>query len=451
MNSRYFECLSEVWKYTNYELGALLNIVFEKETISALYLLSDSVAMIDQITSFVTYSIMSAEPLVRPSIIRDGPAFAFKKAHHPILLSLKPTTSIPNDICMDETSALHIITGRNQSGKSTLIKTAGLLVIVAHTGCWVSAERATVRVCDRIMSRFSTSDEINAGQSQSHFSKEMADAAVILHAIQKNEDIAKAKLRPLTATFSNVQWNRSQVFENKYENLLVLMDELGRSTATLDGFTIAMAILEKLVSVPGVYTLFTTHFLGLSAMQSVHPCIRVYHMATKSSLQSLAIQDQSGSPITPEASAQQLERDKGTEYMMNRKEFTFTLTPGVLDVSSYGIETARCAGFPKHVIESALEIKSKSSLRKVVSREGLQFDPQVIRYVRNVRANFAINAHISMFRSKSTDTESLKVQLKNYQQSIRSIMEAKNKKLADGSASRNLPTSSVHTDSNMQN
>lgn len=400
--------------------------------------------MIDLITNFVTYMSSSAIPLVRPFMTANGPTVLLKKAHHPILLSLKPTGSIPNDICLDDTSALHIITGRNQSGKSTLIKTVGLLAIIAHTGCWVSAESASFRICDSIMSRFNTSDDINAGQSQSHFSKEMAEVAGILNAIHKNDEIAKGKLRPLTATPKRAQWNQSELFEPNIDNFLILMDELGRSSSTLDGFTIAMAILERLIDVPGVHTLFTTHFLGLAAMQSVHPCVRVFNMTTNTNEEPLRINEELGSEIPPDSSGSlpPLPGESPTE-------FTYTLATGVLDVSSYGIETARTAGFPRRVIEDASVIKPKISIKRIASPDGLQFDGKVLKYVRNVRANFAILTRIIMFRGLSRDTESLRAQLKNYQQSVKRALEAQ--KRCTLSSSQNPPTSSIVTDRDLQN
>ncbi len=133
LNNRYVESLEEIWSHTDFELRSLLQVIFAKRTVIALYRLCDGIALLDLLASFVTYSSLSLVPHIRPRITQDGP-IALRQVHHPILLALNAAGSVPNDVFVDETSALHIITGQNQSGKSTFLKCIGLLSVISQTG-----------------------------------------------------------------------------------------------------------------------------------------------------------------------------------------------------------------------------------------------------------------------------------------------------------------------------
>lgn len=339
LNARYEDSLKEVWEQTEMELGSLLNEIFDVKVLTALHRFCDSIAILDTLTSFLTYSSLCQAPTERPRLSEGGP-IALKEAHHPILLETKATVSVPNDIFLDETSALHIISGRNQAGKSTFIRMVGLLTVMAHTGCPVPAKFASVRLLRRIATRLSTCDDIS--QSQSHFSKEMHEVATIVESVRESGRSAED---------SGTNANRTSGGNSNGGSTLVLIDELGRATSTVDGFSIAYAVAEHLASCPNVLTLFTTHFLGLGAMSRVNPTISDFRLNTVS--QTMVgdegiVRDDEGEPST---------------------KFTYKVTSGILTDSNYGIDTAKLAGFPDAVIADAQEVKKEIPVRTITHAE----------------------------------------------------------------------------------
>lgn len=334
LNSRYCDSLQEIWRLTEIELGSLLNAVFEVDAITSLHRLCDSVAILDTVASFVGYSSYCQVPTERPKLTVGGP-IALQKAYHPILLDMKPHAAIPNDIFLDETSALHMISGRNQAGKSTFIRMVALVIVMAHTGCMVPTKFASIRILKRITTRFNTSDD--PSQSQSNYSREMHDVATIVEAIRQ----------PGESAFEEKRIDNQASVSPNSSSTLVLIDELGRSTSTLDGFAISYAVAEYLSSCANVLTLFTTHFLGLGAMANINPVINAFHLET--------VQSSENSTYST-----------GTEDGTSRK-FTFTVQSGMLTETSYGIDTARLAGFPHNVAVRARELLSAMPVRSIAN------------------------------------------------------------------------------------
>jgi len=181
--------------------------------------------------------------------------------------------------------ALALITGPNMAGKSTYIRQTALLVLLAHTGSFVPAESATIGMTDRIFTRIGASDELHAGQST--FMVEMIETANICH----------------HATPAS----------------LVILDEIGRGTSTLDGLSLAWAIAEHLARV-GCRTLFATH----------------YHELTQ-----LAEQFQQIANLNVTV------REWADEVV-----FLHRIQPGATD-RSYGIHVAKIAGLPPQVVQRA--------------------------------------------------------------------------------------------------
>lgn len=227
---------------------------------------------------------------VRPQVSRSG-AIAIQGGRHPVLERILPAHSyIPNDTDLDDThSQVHIITGPNMAGKSTYMRQVALIVLMAQCGSFVPADSAAIGVADRIFTRVGAVDDITLGLST--FMVEMIETSVILNSAGRRS--------------------------------LVLLDEVGRGTGTVDGISIAWAATEYLHDRIGARTLFATHFNELCAMADRLPRVKNFHVTAR-------------------------EKQGGIV-------FTHKLAPGSTD-KSFGVEVARLAGLPREVIDRACDI-----------------------------------------------------------------------------------------------
>jgi len=185
---------------------------------------------------------------VRPEISSDG-ILRIEAGRHPVLEEILPAgTLVANDLTLaarlpDAPSSpgsagvpsMLLVTGPNMGGKSTFIRQAALLAVMAQAGSFVPARRARIGIVDRLFARIGAGDDLATGAST--FLVEMAQTARIL--------------------------NRST------PRSLVILDEVGRGTSTFDGLAIAQAVVEWLHGVPGCRTLFATHYLQLAAMEKL--------------------------------------------------------------------------------------------------------------------------------------------------------------------------------------
>lgn len=159
-----------------------------------------------------------------------------QQGRHPVVEGATEQHFCPNDLNFSEQSKLLLITGPNMGGKSTYMRQAALIVLLAHIGSFVPAHKATIGPVDQIFTRIGASDDLASGRST--FMVEMSEAANILN--------------------------------NATQYSLVLMDEIGRGTSTFDGLSLAWACAEKLVRDIGAYTLFATHYFELTQIPVVH-------------------------------------------------------------------------------------------------------------------------------------------------------------------------------------
>ncbi len=172
------------------------------------------------------------ETYARPTMT-DGYALELRACRHPVVERLLPPGKfIANDITLDESGRVVLLTGPNMAGKSTILRQAGLNVLLAQVGSFVPAQSATIGVVDRIFTRVGASDDLGRGHST--FMVEMSETAAILN----------------TAT----------------ERSLVLLDEIGRGTSTYDGVAIAWAVTEHLHDTIGCKTIFATHYHELTQL-----------------------------------------------------------------------------------------------------------------------------------------------------------------------------------------
>ena len=189
-------------------------------------------------------------------LVEDGP-LDIKGGRHPIAERILPAGAfVPNDLYLSsEDAQLLLITGPNMSGKSTFIRQAALITLMAQIGSFVPADSATVGLADRIFTRVGLQDDLAAGQST--FMVEMVETAAIL----------------------NQATRRS----------LVILDEIGRGTSTYDGLSIARAVAEHIHNDPhlGCRTLFATHYHELTQLVDSLPRVRNHTVAVSEDAGSL--------------------------------------------------------------------------------------------------------------------------------------------------------------------
>lgn len=172
---------------------------------------------------------------VRPSL-NEGTGLTIRAGRHPVIESLSPTGGfVPNDLHLDEDRRLLLITGPNMAGKSTILRQAAIIAILAQMGSYVPAASASIGLIDRIFSRVGASD--NLAQGQSTFMVEMMETARILRQSSKRS--------------------------------LVILDEIGRGTSTYDGLALAWAVVEELLKRGDatIRTLFATHYHELTNLE----------------------------------------------------------------------------------------------------------------------------------------------------------------------------------------
>ena len=248
------------------------------------------IAQIDCLASFAECAVRHG--YVRPEIA-DQPILDIEHGRHPVLDRSLGGKFVPNDCTLGSTRAnatatLALVTGPNMAGKSTFIRQNALIALIALAGSFVPAKRAVIGLCDRIFARIGAGDELHTGRST--FMVEMTETANILH----------------HATAQS----------------LVVLDEIGRGTSTLDGLSLAWAITEWLAQ-RRTRTLFATHYHELTALADDEPAICNLQVAV---------------------------REWKDEVV-----FLHRIEPGRAD-RSYGIHVAKLAGLPPKVVDRARRI-----------------------------------------------------------------------------------------------
>jgi len=228
----------------------------------------------------------------RPSL-EESAILEIEDGRHPVLeQTLVDEKFVPNDCAFDpDDSRLQILTGPNMAGKSTYIRQVALITLMAQLGAFVPARAARIGLVDRIFCRVGASDDLSRGQST--FMVEMNETALILnHATERS---------------------------------LVILDEIGRGTATFDGLSIAWAVAEHLHDETKCRSLFATHYHELTDLAETRQAVANFNVAV---------------------------REWNEEIIFLRK-----ILPGAAD-KSYGIQVARLAGLPAPIIDRAKAILS---------------------------------------------------------------------------------------------
>jgi DNA mismatch repair protein MutS len=212
---------------------------------NALLKTARAIAQIDVAVALAQVAVRNR--FVRPRLVEADELHIVGGRHPVVEQTLSDVAFVPNDLHFDANERVLVITGPNMSGKSTFLRQAALIVLMAQIGCFVPAEAATLGIVDRIFTRIGAQDEIAAGQST--FMVEMVETANILH--------------------------------HATSRSLIVLDEIGRGTSTYDGLSIAWAVIEYVHNHPRLRakTLFATHYHELVELASSLPQVRNYNVA----------------------------------------------------------------------------------------------------------------------------------------------------------------------------
>lgn len=261
---------------------------------------AEAIARLDTLCSLSEVAVNNN--YTRPLITNSG-VINITGGRHPVIEQIIKTPFVTNDTYLDTNdNRCAIITGPNMAGKSTYMRQTALITIMAQIGSFVPATMAEIGIVDAVYTRVGASDDLSSGQST--FMVEMSEVADIL--------------------------------KNATKNSLIILDEIGRGTATYDGMSIARAVLEYVADRKklGAKSLFATHYHELTAMENELKGVKNYNISAKK---------------------------RGDDIIFLRR-----IVPGGAD-ESYGIEVASLSGIPKTVIDRAKEILKKTLDEGVVT------------------------------------------------------------------------------------
>lgn len=271
-----------------------------REQVSAagdrLLLVAESLARLDVLAGLS--EIAETHSHVRPEVV-DEPVLDIEEGRHPVVeRMLEAGRFVPNNLSLRAGAGAGgparfvLLTGPNMGGKSTVMRMSALIALLAHAGAFVPAVRARVGLCDRVFTRVGAADDLGRGEST--FMVEMREAA--------------------------------QILSQATPRSLVLLDEIGRGTATFDGLALAWAITEFLHDQIGCRTLFATHYHELTQLADRLAGLRNAHVA--------------------------VHEERGSIVFLHRVE------PGPAE-RSYGIQVGRLAGLPASVLRRAQKLLTR--------------------------------------------------------------------------------------------
>jgi DNA mismatch repair protein MutS len=257
--------------------------------------LAAGLARIDVLSALA--SLAQERRYCRPTITQDR-VLEIVDGRHPVLEQQLGNEFVANDTRFGSGDTLALITGPNMAGKSTYIRQVALTVLLAQLGSYVPAKSATVGLADRLFTRIGASDELHRGQST--FMVEMTETANILN--------------------------------NATDRSVVILDEIGRGTSTLDGLSLAWAIAEHIASDAKCRALFATHYHELTDLAQRFTGVRNLNVAVRE--------------------------------WEDQVIFLHRIVEGGTD-RSYGIHVARLAGVPRGVLDRARQLLSELSVQHV--------------------------------------------------------------------------------------
>ncbi|MCL1950947.1 MAG: DNA mismatch repair protein MutS [Turicibacter sp.] len=255
-----------------------------KSEIPAIQHLAKVIAFFDVLQSFAT---LSEENRYKRPQLNDGHVIEIENGRHPVVEKvLQDTRYVENDVVMPADLDILLITGPNMSGKSTYMRQLALTAVMAQIGCFVPASEATLPVFDQIFTRIGAADDLVSGHS----------------------------------TFMVEMMETNHALQHATKNSLILLDEIGRGTATFDGMALAQSIIEHIHDHIGAKTLFSTHYHELTDLEKSCPRLQNRHVTAK---------------------------DHGGQLI-----FLHKVMEGPSD-KSYGIHVAQIAKLPQQLIQRA--------------------------------------------------------------------------------------------------
>jgi len=313
LNMQYQETLAEIWHLSSKELSKLAEMATSTASAHAIHEFCDCVAALDVTLALATCIRRARDrsscPWVRPQF-PDTNVMAMKDGRHLLLSHLyeaqRRDPPRPNDVYIDDAHNVMLLFGANASGKSVYMRQTALIVVLAQMGCFVPAAFASMPVYSVLLVRSRSDDALE--HNLSSFAMEMREITSALHYID-GEALSSA-LNPLD--------------QERRIHKLVLFDEVGRSTGSLDGKSIAWAMLEYL-SDTTAHIIFATHFSELARTQTYLPNVHVMHLQSRV--------------------------ENGTLY------HDYKLVEGAPASSRYGAEVAAQAGLPSAVVTRALQFR----------------------------------------------------------------------------------------------
>jgi len=270
--------------------------------------LAYAIARVDVLSSLA--SLAHERRYCRPTV-NEEKELTIIDGRHPVLDQQLGSEFVANDVHFAATDSLQLITGPNMAGKSTFIRQVALITLLAQVGSYVPAKSATIGICDRLFTRIGANDELHGGQST--FMVEMTETANILN--------------------------------NATDRSLVILDEIGRGTSTLDGLSLAWAIAEHIAGVLQSRTLFATHYHELTDLADRYTGVKNLNVSVRE--------------------------------WEDQVIFLHRIVEGGTD-RSYGIHVARLAGVPKEVLDRARQLLGELAVQHIarpkISRRGKQLE-----------------------------------------------------------------------------
>jgi DNA mismatch repair protein MutS len=284
---------------------------------------AQTIALVDMLRSFA--AVAYEKNYARPKMIVDG-EMKIDGGRHPVVESFVKQSFVKNDCLLTDNNNIMILTGPNMAGKSTFMRQVALIVLMAHMGSFVPADSAQICIVDKIFTRVGASDNLASGQST--FMVEMNEVANILN--------------------------------NATPRSLLILDEIGRGTSTLDGLSIAWSVVEFISSRIKAKTLFATHFHELSELEGVVDGVSNYSITVKE--------------------------------MGDTVIFLHKIVRGGAD-RSFGIEVAKLAGVPADVTERA----------KVIMQSLVEKDESILGQRKQTETAFSRDDLIEILRNVNMD------------------------------------------------
>ncbi len=226
-----------------YNLFCEIRDIIKKDILN----LKETAEIISELDALCSLAVCAdAYNLVKPTLNEEN-KIEIIDGRHPVIEETLKVPFVPNDIVMDNTTDILLITGPNMSGKSTYMRECAIIMIMAQMGSYVPARKANLPIIDKIFTRIGASDDLVSGEST--FMVEMKEAR--------------------------------NAISNATKNSLIIFDELGRGTATYDGISLAQAILEYVAKNIKCKTLFSTHYHELTTLDKEFTNIKNVHVAAK--------------------------------------------------------------------------------------------------------------------------------------------------------------------------